>query len=170
MRLHHPSIALLWAAVFGVCVAAKEAEKTTTTAPCTARSTNEAFFDLRPDIAIAHEEGERRKAFRSVDYTARGYDYPANFTLNICAPVIKPPKEAEGISDKLLRNVSAYYEKKGKTYSLGCVLPIHAGLCRPDMLTSPQPRIFRPHLPRHRPRPRVPRGLAMPRPRRPGQA
>jgi cation-dependent mannose-6-phosphate receptor len=122
MQFRRTSTILLWAAVSGVCLAAKDSEPTTT-APCTAHSTNEAFFDLRPDVAVAPEEGEKRKAFRATDYTARGYDYNANFTLNICAAVVKPPKEAVGISDKLLRNVSAYYEKKGKIYSLGYVFP-----------------------------------------------
>lgn len=119
MQLRRPSSMLLWAAVWGACAAAKESDQATATAPCTARTTNDGFFDLRPDIAIGHEEGEKRKAFRTADYTARGYDYNANFTLNLCAALVKPPKEAVGISDKQLRNVSAYYEKKGKVYSLG---------------------------------------------------
>jgi len=119
MRLRYRFLIPLWATVSGVSVAAKEADQATATAPCTARATNDGFFDLRPDIAISHDEGEKRKAFRTVDYTARGYDYKANFTLNICAAVVEPLKEAVGISDKQLRNVSAYYEKKGKVYSLG---------------------------------------------------
>jgi len=95
-------------------------DKTTTTAPCTASSTGGAFYDLRPDIAIAVEEGQKaKKGVRSTDYVSKGHDYGANFTVNICAGVVAPVKEVEDVSEKLWQNVSAYYESKGRIYSLG---------------------------------------------------
>lgn len=45
-----------------------------------------------------------------------------NFTLNFCAPVIETIKDAVGIKESLLKNISAFYEWKGKTYSIGCVV------------------------------------------------
>jgi cation-dependent mannose-6-phosphate receptor len=121
MRPSTSSILFLWAALSGGGLAASDSDKTTTTAPCTATSTSEAFYDLRHDIAYAVEEGQKLpfRGARTSDYTARGYDLKVNFTMNICAAVIKPPKEAVGIDDKLAKNISAYYERRGKVYSLG---------------------------------------------------
>ncbi|KAL8714238.1 MAG: hypothetical protein Q9220_001967 [cf. Caloplaca sp. 1 TL-2023] len=42
-----------------------------------------------------------------------------NFTLNFCAPVIETIESAVGINKGLLKNISAFYEWKGKTYSIG---------------------------------------------------
>lgn len=118
-----PSIYLLLASLLSGAVAdSTEPEKTTTVEPCTAKSTSGAFFNLQPDIAIKLEEGAKPHRSTPVeDYFARGYDYGYNFTLNICEAVVKPPKEAVGLDDDLVRNVSAYYESKGKVYSLGFV-------------------------------------------------
>ena len=126
MQLHNSqSVLLLLASLLSRAVNAAdstEPEKTTTVEACTAKSTNGAFFNLQPDIAVKPEEGAKpHKSIPSEDYHARGYDYGYNFTLNICAPVVAPPKEVVGLDDDLLRNVSAYYESKGKVYSLGSV-------------------------------------------------
>lgn len=109
---------LLAAALFGASLAADE--KTTTTTACTATATGgKAYFDLRPDIAVAPKDGKHKRS-KSEDYTARGYDYGYNFTLNICEAVIEKPEKVVGIDEALWKNVSAYYEgKDGKTYSLG---------------------------------------------------
>ncbi|CAK7202997.1 Cation-independent mannose-6-phosphate receptor CI-MPR [Sporothrix eucalyptigena] len=95
--------------------------KTTTTMPCTATSTSGAFYDLRHDIVLPPVEGGKKpKASVPVtDYTARGHDYGANFTMNICAAVVKPVKNVEGLDRDLWANVSAYYERNGETFSLG---------------------------------------------------
>jgi cation-dependent mannose-6-phosphate receptor len=109
---------LLAAATLGFSLAADE--KTTTTTACTATATGgKAYFDLRPDIAVAPKTRKHKRA-KSEDYTARGYDYGYNFTLNICEAVIQKPEKVVGIDEALWKNVSAYYEgKDGKTYSLG---------------------------------------------------
>lgn len=119
MRFQPQAALLLWAAIPSV-LAAKEGAETTTTAthPCTATSTSGAFYDLRPDIAVAVDEGEKPpKGVPTTDYLSKGYDYGSNFTVNICGAVVKPIKDAVGV-DKA-QNISAYYEAKGKIYSLG---------------------------------------------------
>lgn len=96
--------------------------KTTSTIPCTASSTSGAFYDLRHDIVLPPpaEGAKKHKAgVLTTDYVARGYDYGANFTLNICAAVVKPVKNVEGVDRDLWANVSAYYELDGSTFSLG---------------------------------------------------
>ena len=50
---------------------------------------------------------------------ARGHDYGANFTVNFCAPVVETLENVEGVDRSLWANVSAYYEKDGRTYSIG---------------------------------------------------
>ncbi|KAL8404326.1 hypothetical protein RB594_009254 [Gaeumannomyces avenae] len=103
-------------------LAAADPDKTTTTAePCTATSTV-GFHDLRKDTAVAPpEHGAKPKSgVPTADYFARGWDHPANFTLNICAPVVKPVKDVVGLEDSAAwKNVSAHYELEGKVYSLG---------------------------------------------------
>jgi len=93
---------------------------TSTTTACVATSTSGAFYDLRPDVAVVVEEGVKiPKGVPTEDYLARGYDYGANFTLNICGAVVKKVEEAVGIEKSSWKNISAYYETKGKVYSLG---------------------------------------------------
>lgn len=109
---------LLAAAFFGPSRAVDEAPPAAT--PCTALSTpGGQYFDLRPDIAVAPTTKGKHKYGKSEDYIARGYDYGYNFTLNICDAVIKSPEKVVGIDEPLWKNVSAYYEKDGKVYSLG---------------------------------------------------
>jgi cation-dependent mannose-6-phosphate receptor len=74
---------------------------------CTIRSPNTgAFYDLRP-LSGAREEG----------WLVRGWDYNANFSMNICDPV--EVKDVYGIKEAQWRNVSAFYKKGGKTFSIG---------------------------------------------------
>jgi len=88
--------------------------------PCVATATSGAFFDLRPDTAVAVVEGEKHvKGVPTEDYVARGWDYGSNFTLNVCNAVVKKVTDVVGVEKSLWRNVSAYYETKGKVYSLG---------------------------------------------------
>lgn len=79
--------------------------------PCTATSHQTGnFVDLRPLRKI----GENR------DWVSRGWDYGANFTVNICAPVVAGSSRAfVGVDEEVRGNVSAYYEKDGEMYSIG---------------------------------------------------
>lgn len=104
---------------------AEDASKTTSSAtpvvtPCVATASSGAFFDLRPDTAVLVPEGDKPpKGVPTEDYFARGWDYGSNFTLNICGAVVKKVEDVVGVEKALRRNVSAYYEAKGKFYSLG---------------------------------------------------
>jgi cation-dependent mannose-6-phosphate receptor len=102
---------------------ASNAEPSTTTTACTASSTSGSFFDLRPDAAIkAKSDGSRPSHSRRAplsDYKVRGYDYGANFTLNICNAVVEPIENVKGIEESKWQNISAYYDFEGDHYSLG---------------------------------------------------
>jgi cation-dependent mannose-6-phosphate receptor len=75
---------------------------------------------LRPDTAIiVPEDAKAPKHVPTVDYIARGWDYGSNFTLNICGAVVKGVEDVVGVEKSLWQNVSAYYESKGKVFSLG---------------------------------------------------
>jgi cation-dependent mannose-6-phosphate receptor len=127
MHLQSPSrgALLALAALAGVAAAADDATKTTTTStpavtPCVATATSGAFFDLRPDAAVVVPKDEKPpKGVPTEDYLARGWDYGSNFTLNICNPVVKRVDDVVGVEKALWKNISAYYETKGKIYSLG---------------------------------------------------
>ncbi|KAM7201130.1 cation-dependent mannose-6-phosphate receptor [Rhypophila sp. PSN 637] len=93
---------------------------TATATACVATSTSGAFFDLRPDTAVVIAEGEKPgRGVKTEDYLARGYDYGYNFTLNICGAVVKGIEDVVGVDKSDWKNISAYYEEKGKVYSLG---------------------------------------------------
>lgn len=86
--------------------------------PCTIRSpTTGAFFDLT-QLAI-HRAEEGKKEEKTESWHARGYDYPANFTLNFCEPVVEQLEDVVGVDEASWRNVSAFYQLGGKTYSIG---------------------------------------------------
>ena len=90
-------------------------------APCTIRSpTSNAFFDLNPvHVELPTDLSKLPKDARNASWTARGYDYGANFTLNFCGPVVEDIKDVVGVEKSRWRNVSAYYEMDGKIYSIG---------------------------------------------------
>ena len=108
-------------------VAAGDVSRTTTTTttsvalPCTATSTSGAFYELQQGrIAVAEVEGARpRKGAVTEDYHARGWDYGSNFTLNLCAPLVRPVRDLVGLNELLWQNIDAYYESRGSRYSLG---------------------------------------------------
>ncbi|KAJ5468445.1 Vacuolar sorting receptor (Mrl1) [Penicillium sp. IBT 31633x] len=92
-------------------------------APCVARSpTTGLYFDLNaisispPDLKNGHKP---LKDARNESWFARGHDYPANFTINICAPVIENVTGVVGVEASRWKNVSAYYERDNKVYSIG---------------------------------------------------
>ncbi len=70
-------------------------------------------------VRLPEEGASHKKSDRNSSWTARGYDYGANFTLNFCEPVVEELKNVVGVEERLWRNVSGYYEKSGKTYSIG---------------------------------------------------
>ncbi|KAJ9641619.1 Cation-independent mannose-6-phosphate receptor CI-MPR [Knufia peltigerae] len=87
--------------------------------PCTIHSTSTgSFFDLRPlQLTL---DGTKYQTATNESFHARGYDYPANFTLNFCGPVVEPLDYVEGISESRVVNVSAFYKtQKGHVYSIG---------------------------------------------------
>ena len=89
--------------------------------PCTIRSSvTDKFFDLNQ---IAVKVPKAHKDDREESWQARGYDFPANFTLNICAPVVEKVRNVVGVDEDRWQNVSAYYVQAGKTYSIGSVCP-----------------------------------------------
>lgn len=90
--------------------------------PCTVASPAGNFYDLRALSIPPPVEGKKPgKNDRIEDWHARGWDYKANFTLNICDPVVKEIKDVVGVEKELWRNVSAHYTMDGKTYSIGYV-------------------------------------------------
>ncbi|KAL8717080.1 MAG: hypothetical protein Q9225_005647 [Loekoesia sp. 1 TL-2023] len=89
--------------------------------PCTIyQPATNAYYDLNP-IAVQPliDHKKAHKDDRTESWHAKGYDMGTNFTLNFCAPVIERIEEAVGIKESLLRNISAFYEWKGKTHSIG---------------------------------------------------
>ncbi|KAG4440206.1 hypothetical protein IFR05_004285 [Cadophora sp. M221] len=91
--------------------------------PCTVSSTTGNFYDLRSlSIALPTDDKKPVKGEKVDDWHARGYDYhksEANFTLNICAPVVGKVEDVVGVDRSLWKNVSAYYELDSKKYSIG---------------------------------------------------
>lgn len=89
--------------------------------PCTIKSPLTGdFYDL--NAITVHPLKDHKKAHkddRIESWHARGYDYGTNFTLNFCAPVIEKLDNVVGLDRALWQNVSAYYEVKGKKYSIG---------------------------------------------------
>lgn len=89
--------------------------------PCTARSAKSGYFyDLAPLSLSPPKEGEKPlKGAKTESWRSNGYDYGSNFTLNFCAPVLEQLGNVVGVKESSWRNVSAYYEREGKTYSMG---------------------------------------------------
>jgi cation-dependent mannose-6-phosphate receptor len=88
--------------------------------PCVATSSSGAFYDLRPDIAVAATDGRKGHKGQTEDYVyAKPHDWHYNFTMNVCAPVVQEVKDVVGVDKAMWKNVSAYYEQDGKVYSLG---------------------------------------------------
>lgn len=117
--------------------------------PCTAHSSNTGtFFDLSTLSLSAPSEDDKEsdKKVKTDSWHSSGWDYKANFTLNICAPVLENVHDVVGVKEQAWRNVSAYYEKQGKIYSIG--YGPHLFACRTYRLTLCQARIVQSDLPR----------------------
>jgi len=110
MRLPSQYLLLfLWLLPFSL--AASEPPEKPVDPECTVTSPfSENFFDLR--------KLRRHKATPpQTDWHVRGLDYGANFSINICSPVLADiaPEGANGDA------AGAFYEKDGKVYSIGYV-------------------------------------------------
>jgi cation-dependent mannose-6-phosphate receptor len=127
--MHFPSLptALLLALALhsGVNAAASDDQKTKPPVePCTVSSSTGAFYDLRSLSILLPPDDQKKmpKGAKTDDWHVRGYDYhesKANFTLNICAPLVDRIDDPIGISRDLWKNVSAYYSIGSKKYSIG---------------------------------------------------
>lgn len=87
--------------------------------PCTIHSPSTgSFFDLRPlQLTVG---GTKFQDASNESYHAKGYDYPANFTLNFCGPVVERIENVEGLAKQRWANVSAFYKDHfGDIYSIG---------------------------------------------------
>jgi len=115
-------------------------------AACTIRSpTSGAFFDLNPlHVTLPSDPKKVAKDARTESWPARGYDYGANFTINFCGPVVEDLKDVVGIEESMWKNVSAFYEFDGKTYSIGCA--IFLSLLTPPTKSNPSPVNKTPNL------------------------
>ncbi|KAN0079745.1 Mannose-6-phosphate receptor binding domain containing protein [Elaphomyces granulatus] len=118
-----PSLALLFLASYSLITAVAADTSPKLEKPCTVHSTaTGSYFDLRV-ISLSPPEmkdGQKvHKDDRSESWRAKGYDYPANFTMNICAPVIEKVEDVVGVDKSRWQNVSAFYELDGKVYSIG---------------------------------------------------
>ncbi|KAF2837726.1 mannose 6-phosphate receptor domain-containing protein [Patellaria atrata CBS 101060] len=116
MRLLYSSLAF-----FLLHVASAASDDKKPLKPCTIHSPHsERFFDLNPIAVLPHEEGKPvHKDDRTESWHAKGHDYNTNFTINFCAPVVEELEDVVGVESSLWKNVSAYYTKGGKTYSIG---------------------------------------------------
>ncbi|WEW55302.1 Cation-independent mannose-6-phosphate receptor CI-MPR [Emydomyces testavorans] len=104
------------------CVAAEDKPEPKSK-PCTIHSPNTgAYFDLNTISLLPPEIKDGKKVRpddREDSWHARGYDYGANFTINVCAPAIEKLDDVVGVDKQQWQNVSAFYKMDGKTYSIG---------------------------------------------------
>ncbi|KAH8815726.1 mannose-6-phosphate receptor binding domain-containing protein [Xylogone sp. PMI_703] len=120
-----PVAALLALVAYSRCAgaASSDGESEPVPDPCTITNSAGAFFDLSAlSILPPDEDDKTTNRWKKKDsWHARGYDTGTNYTLNVCAPVTETDAldDVVGIDEKLWKNVSAYYESGGKTYSLG---------------------------------------------------
>ena len=98
--------------------------------PCTIHSpTTGSYFDLSVLSVLPPELRDGKKyhgANRDESWHSKGHDYGANFTINICAPVVEELDDVVGVEKALWQNVSAYYKQDGNIYSIGYVIPFFA--------------------------------------------
>jgi cation-dependent mannose-6-phosphate receptor len=92
--------------------------------PCTLHSpTTGSYFDLSTiSLSPPSNKGSHKSDERTTSWHARGYDYGADFMLNICAPVIEDLAEmggVKGVEEGRWANVSGYYEWGGERFSIG---------------------------------------------------
>lgn len=93
--------------------------------PCTIHSPNTGmYFDLNTISVLPPGARDGQKSHfeeRETSWHAKGHDYPANFTINMCAPVIEELQDVVGVDKERWQNVSAFYEMDGQNYSIGYI-------------------------------------------------
>lgn len=131
---------LFFSAVWGSSYA--ESSHPNDNSPCVARSpVSGLYFDLSA-ISLSPPKFKNGKKVspeaRDTSWHSKGHDYPANFTLNICAPVIEDIKDVVGVESNRWKNISAYYERDGKIYSIGydCSFQWPRISCKLDILMA----------------------------------
>ncbi|CAD0021594.1 unnamed protein product [Aureobasidium pullulans] len=79
--------------------------------PCTIRSpTSGAFFDLNPlHVILPDDPKKASKDARNESWSARGYDYGANFTINFCGPVVENLTNVQGVDEARWQNLVLNY-------------------------------------------------------------
>ncbi len=113
------TISLLLLSFIPSSVASSEAKPKPPPKPCTIHSTaTGSFFDLRPlQLAL---DGTKYQTATNESFHARGFDYPANFTMNFCGPVVEPLDDVAGIPSSKVANVAAFYNNhRGDIYRIG---------------------------------------------------
>ena len=120
MLLSSSSFSLLTAIYLSTSALAADTKPSNT--PCTIHSPSTgSFYDLRPLQAFGPHHASKSSLARNESWHARGYDYPANFSINICAPVVENLTSVTGVSKPLAANISAFYldPSTGKPISIG---------------------------------------------------
>lgn len=128
---HYPL--LLFSSILGLSSASSD-HSDLDQAPCVARSpTSGLYYDLNAISLAPPKLKDGKQVYegdRDESWHAKGHDYPANFTINICAPVIEDVQDVVGVEASRWQNVSAYYEQEGRIYSLGYDMTIARLLVR----------------------------------------
>ena len=129
------------------------------TKPCTVTSPNSGlFFDLS-SLAVSPPDKAKAKDARDESWLAKGHDYGVNFTMNFCAPVVEDIKDVVGVDKEEWRNVSAFYTKNDKIYSIGFVA-LRSSRPAPSNV-SQQPELHGAHLSRPKARSQLHARLTM---------
>lgn len=117
---------LYWSLGFFLSLAhadpADEPQETPLPEPCTIKSAaSGAYFDLNKlhikDPALSTADNPRNYSWNTT-----GYDMGYNFTLNFCGGVVEDLEAKGGVAGlekDMWRNVSAFYEKNGRVFSIG---------------------------------------------------
>ncbi|KAK5095948.1 Cation-independent mannose-6-phosphate receptor CI-MPR [Lithohypha guttulata] len=101
-----------------IAASSDDSKAPATFAGCTIHSSlSGSFYDVRP--LTLKSSLLSKSAGTNESYHSRGYDYGANFTLNICGPVVEELDNVVGISQSHYANVSAFYTDRDDIYSLG---------------------------------------------------
>lgn len=118
MRFTIPSFALGVAALSTTAYATTAPDDAPIILPCTAKGNG--FYDLRPLTVLPIDPDTKKTGKEKTDsWQSKGHDYPGNFSINVCAPVVEEIEDVVGIQKDLWKNVSAYYEVDGRTFSIG---------------------------------------------------
>ena len=132
MRLSPPLVLSLAVAGTQAASGLQDEKKKEVLDPCTiASTTSGTFYDLR-SLSVLPEDDKKKGASGKKtpgSWHSKGYDYPSNFTLNICAPVIEEVDHVVGVKKNLWRNVSAFYEYDDEIYSMGYVEALRRMAC-----------------------------------------